>query len=305
MNNITTKIHSLRQAIAEATLTVSSPETLEAIRSNQVPKGNVFEMSRAAGLLAIKKTSDVIPDCHPLPIEFAAIRSEIRGEQVHIEVEVHAIYRTGVEVEAMHGAAVTALTMYDMLKPIDKGVEIGTIRLVKKKGGKSQFRDHIGLGVRAAVIVCSDSVSAGTKTDQAGLAIQEKLGQWEVDITHYQIIPDEPQAIQAAVEKYSSYEAVDLLLFTGGTGLSPRDVTPETIQPLLDREIPGVMEAARKYGQDRTPFAMLSRGVAGMKGNTLILTLPGSTNGARETMDALFPYVLHIFRVAKGMRHDG
>ena len=305
MNNITTKIHSLRQAIAEATLTVSNPDTLEAVRANQVPKGNVFEMSRAAGLLAIKKTSDVIPDCHPLPIEFAAIRSEIRGDQIHIEVEVHAIYRTGVEVEAMHGAAVTALTMYDMLKPIDKGVEIGTIRLIKKKGGKSQFRDHIGLGIRAAVIVCSDSVSAGTKTDQAGLAIQEKLAQWEVKIAHYQIIPDEPEAIQQMVERYTGTDAVDLLLFTGGTGLSPRDVTPETIQPMLDREIPGVMEAARAHGQERTPFAMLSRGVAGMRAKTLIITLPGSTNGARETMDALFPYVLHIFRVAEGMRHEG
>ncbi|MBK7344469.1 MAG: bifunctional molybdenum cofactor biosynthesis protein MoaC/MoaB [Saprospiraceae bacterium] len=305
MNNITTKIHSLRQAIAEATLTVSNPDTLEAVRANQVPKGNVFEMSRAAGLLAIKKTSDVIPDCHPLPIEFAAIRSEIRGDQIHIEVEVHAIYRTGVEVEAMHGAAVTALTMYDMLKPIDKGVEIGTIRLLKKKGGKSQFRDHIGLDVRAAVIVCSDSVSAGTKTDQAGLAIQEKLAQWEVKIAHYQIIPDEPEAIQQMVERYTGTDAVDLLLFTGGTGLSPRDVTPETIQPMLDREIPGVMEAARAHGQERTPFAMLSRGVAGMRAKTLIITLPGSTNGARETMDALFPYVLHIFRVAEGMRHEG
>ncbi len=107
------------------------------------------------------------------------------------------------------------------------------------------------------------------------------------------------------MEKYSSEDAVDLLLFTVVQASSLRDVTPETIQPMLDREIPGVMEAARKYGQDRTPFAMLSRGVAGMKGNTLILTLPGSTNGARETMDALFLYVLHIFRVAKGMRHDG
>ena len=85
-----------------------------------MPKGDVFEFSRAAGLLAIKKTSDVIPDCHPLPVEFAAITYSIEGLQIFINVEVHTIYKTGVEVEAMHGASVVALVMYDMLKPIDK-----------------------------------------------------------------------------------------------------------------------------------------------------------------------------------------
>lgn len=304
MNDITHKIFTRRKATAQATLTVSRPETITAIEDRQVPKGDIFEMSRAAGLLAIKKTSDVIPDCHPLPIEYAAIRSSIQGMEIHIEVEVHAIYRTGVEVEAMHGAAITALTMYDMLKPIDKGVEIGTIRLSGKKGGKSQFKDHIGLGLKAAVVVCSDSITAGSKSDKAGLAIRDHLAQWEVDVNHYSIIPDEPDAIRQTVGQMTGETDIDLLIFTGGTGLSPRDNTPETIRPLLDREIPGIMEAARAYGQDRTPYAMLSRGIAGMKGKTLILTLPGSTNGALETMDALFPYVLHIFKVAQGMRHD-
>jgi molybdenum cofactor biosynthesis protein MoaC len=141
MVNITHKVNTLRQAIASAIVKVSKQETIDAIQQRKVPKGDVFEFSRAAGLLAIKKTSDVIPDCHPLPVEYAAITHTIEGLNIIVTVEVHTIYKTGVEVEAMHGASVTALTMYDMLKPIDKEIEISTIKLVNKKGGKTDFKD--------------------------------------------------------------------------------------------------------------------------------------------------------------------
>ena len=99
MLNITAKTESLQQAIASAIVTVSKSDTIEAVLDHRVPKGDVFEFSRAAGLLAIKKTSDMIPDCHPLPIEYAAIRYGVEGLQIKIEVEVHTIYKTGVEVE--------------------------------------------------------------------------------------------------------------------------------------------------------------------------------------------------------------
>jgi molybdenum cofactor biosynthesis protein MoaC len=125
------------------------PETIEAIKQRAVPKGDVFEFSRAAGLLAVKKTSDVIPDCHPLPVEYTSITHQIEELAIHITVEVHTIYKTGVEVEAMHGAAITALTMYDMLKPIDKGIEIENVRLGNKKGGKigCRYRNASGFSL--------------------------------------------------------------------------------------------------------------------------------------------------------------
>jgi molybdenum cofactor biosynthesis protein MoaC len=303
MNNITDKTSSLRKAIATAIVKTSRQETIEVIQNRQVPKGDIFEFSRAAGLLAIKRTSDVIPDCHPLPIEFATIRHSIVELSIMIEVEVHSIYRTGVEVEAMHGASVTALTIYDMLKPIDPELEISSIKLVQKKGGKSDFSDHLSFPLRCGVVVCSDSVAAGTKQDYAGKAIIQKLQQNNVQVSTYSIIPDELSVIQDKARQLAE-ENFNLVIFTGGTGLYRRDVTPEAISPLFTKHIPGIMEAARQYGQERMPYAMLSRGVSGFINNTLVLTLPGSTRGAEETMDALFPYVLHIFRVAEGLRHS-
>lgn len=297
MVDILSKINTERRAIAQAFLTVSSLDTIDAIVNKKVPKGDVFEMSKTAGLLGVKKTSDVIPDCHPLPVEYTKVTHTINGTQIIIHVEVATIYKTGVEVEAMYGASVVAMTMYDMLKPIDKGITIEKISLLEKEGGKTDFRKDTGKGLKSAVIVISDSIYSKKKEDSGGQQILSRLKTYELDNIAYEIIPDDPETLAAKVREFASKS--DLLIVSGGTGFTKKDKTPETLKKLIDAEIPGIMEAARNYGQNRTPYAMFSRGFAGTIGETLVLAIPGSTNGVKETLNALFPYVLHGFKMLK------
>jgi molybdenum cofactor biosynthesis protein MoaC len=303
MVDITQKSSSLRKAIAQAILKVSHPDTIAAVVNRTVPKGDVLEMAKTAGLFAAKRTADMIPDCHPLHIDFTSIKYEIGEMEIIILAEIHTIYKTGVEVEAMHAASVVALTMYDMLKPIDKGISIEKISLVEKIGGKTDFKKDISLTLKAAVIVCSDSISAGQNEDKAGKSILEKLKNWNVEVPVYQVIPDEISIIQSTAKELVN-QGINLIIFAGGTGLSPRDVTPEALIPILDKQIPGIEETIRNYGQLRTPYAMLSRSVAGMIGDSLVLGIPGSTKGATESIDAVFPAALHIFKVLEGQRHE-
>lgn len=302
MVDITHKSFTLRKAIATATVKTSSAETISAIENRTVPKGDIFEFSRASALFAVKKTSDVIPDCHPLPVEYTSVTFKIEDLSIIISVEVHTIYKTGVEVEAMHGASVAALVMYDMLKPIDKKVEIQNIRLLEKKGGKSDSNKFLNPELKAAVIVCSDSAFRGEKEDTSGKAICAALEKYQIKDIDYSIIEDDFDTIQSSLVSHKENN-FDLVIFTGGTGLSERDVTPEAVLPLIDREIPGIMETARNYGQQRIKTAMLSRGVAGFAGKTLVVTLPGSKKAVEESMDALFPQILHVFQLNDNQIH--
>ncbi|SFH81546.1 bifunctional molybdenum cofactor biosynthesis protein MoaC/MoaB [Halpernia frigidisoli] len=301
MVDITHKSNTLRSATAQATVSVSTIETIKAIENNKVPKGNIFEMSKAAGLLAVKKTPELLPDCHPMPIEFTGVEYEIKDLEIIIKVTVKTIYKTGVEVEAMHGASVVALNIYDMLKPIDKGIEIKTIKLLEKKGGKSSFPIADISGLKVGIIVCSDSLFKGEGIDKSGLVIKEKMQKFGLKTSEIFIVSDDLDKIQNAVKDLK--KIYNIIVLTGGTGLSPRDNTPEAILPLLDKRLSGAEETIRRYGQDRMPFAMLSRSIVGTLDETLILSLPGSSKGVEESLDAVFPALFHSFKMMNGDKH--
>ncbi|MDH4201128.1 MAG: bifunctional molybdenum cofactor biosynthesis protein MoaC/MoaB [Spirochaetia bacterium] len=303
MVDITHKQISLRTATATGQIRVSS-ETLRKIQNNDLPKGNLFDVARAAAFLGAKNTSGIIPHCHPAPLENLDVQFEADEKNSVLNVTVFAktIYKTGIEMEALTGVSVALLTIYDLLKPIDKNLEIGAIKLLKKTGGRSQQMAELKEGLTAAVLVCSDSTAAGKREDNSGKIIQEMLKTYNVDVVEYRIVPDEPQQIQKAIYEWVKQD-VAFIFTTGGTGLSPRDQTVEAVREIMEQDAPGIGEAMRAFGMNMTPKAMHSRSMAGSIQKTLIVCLPGSSNGARESLQAILPGLFHARSMLKGGGH--
>ena len=301
MRNIAHKVDTLREATAESAIKMQ-PETMQLLREGRAPKGDPLPHARVAAIMGAKRTSDLIPYCHPLLIDCVTVDYEFDADTLRILVTVTAVAKTGVEMEAMTGASLAALTIYDMMKPVDKTMEILTCRLNSKKGGKSSYPAGAPEGLRAAVLVISDSTASGLRDDTSGKLICDRLKDWGMQECRLDIVPDDAEAIVQRLIGYAN-DNFQLVLTTGGTGLSPRDVTTEATRRVVDREAPGIAEALRSYGQRRTPYAMLSQGIAGLRGQTLIVNLPGSTGGVDDAMTALFPALFHAFAVMEGAGH--
>ncbi|HUL44212.1 MAG TPA: bifunctional molybdenum cofactor biosynthesis protein MoaC/MoaB [Bacteroidota bacterium] len=295
------KANSLRSARASAILKVS-PGTIEAIRAGTTPKADPLSVAKVAAIQSAKQTSTLIPYCHPIPLTYAGVELELRPDQIVAVSDVKAVWNTGVEMEAIVAAATAVVTLYDMLKAIDDTMEIVSVRLVEKKGGKSSVQGP-GAGLKAAVIVLSDSVSKGMSEDRSGKLILQRLQDFHIQVPQFKIMPDDGPALQTELRKFSDSGEIDLIITSGGTGLGPRDITPEATQAVIDRRLEGVEEAFRSFGQDRTRTAMLSRGVVGVRGSTIIVNLPGSPSAVEDGFNALFPTILHAFRMMKGDRH--
>lgn len=153
--------------------------------------------------------------------------------------------------------------------------------------------------MKVGILTVSDKGARGEREDRSGPAVREMVEAAGGEVVRTGLVPDEPDRIREALVAWSD-EGVDLVLTTGGTGFGPRDVTPEATRAVIEREAPGLAEAMRRAGAERTPTAILSRAVAGIRKSTLIVNLPGSERGARESLGAVLPALGHGVEILRG-----
>jgi cyclic pyranopterin phosphate synthase len=305
MFDVSKKGDTLRFATAQAIIKVS-PESIDLIKNEKTPKGDIIEAAKISATLGAKKTWELIPYCHPIPIDHISTQLLLYQSSIEIKVSVKSVWKTGVEMEALTGCSVAALAVYDMLKPIDEHLSIESIKLLDKTGGKRDFIESLNKKINVAIFVISDSTFNGTRVDKSGKIIIDRLKNTyatNTEIVGYEILPDNIDKIKASLIKYSDEKKVDLIITSGGTGFSKRDVTPEATKMVIDKEANGISETIRSYGQRRTPLSMLSRGISGTRDKTLIVNLPGSTKAVSESLDLLLPSIFHVFNMLGGKGH--
>jgi len=307
MVDVGSKPVTSRRAVAAATVRMR-PEVLATLLDAGGPKGDALVTARLAGIGGAKRTAELIPLCHPLPLDVldVALIPDPDTGTVAIRAEARATARTGVEMEALTAASVAALTLYDMAKALQRDIIIERIELVEKSGGRSGDSSLAAVTPaehEAVVVTCSNRSAAGEREDASGPGLIVALRDAGFDVAPDALVVADDEVEIASLLARLADAGHRLVVTTGGTGLTPTDVTPAATRRVIEREAPGLAELMRAAGMASTPMAALSRGLVGTRGGTLIANLPGSPKGASESLAALLPILRHALEQLAGGDH--
>jgi len=300
MVDVGDKAVTKRTAVAVGVFATTA-EVVSLVRADDLPKADVLATARLAGIGAAKRTSELIPLCHQIPLSSVSVDFALDETTITITATAKTRGTTGVEMEALTAVAVAGLTLHDMTKAVDPFSELGGIRLVEKTGGKADV-GHAVRPATAAVVVVSTSAASGDRDDTTGPLLAEWLRERGITPDPVLIVADDAIAARLPLVLET---APALVITTGGTGVGRGDRTPEATRAVLDRELPGVAEAIRAEGAAATPTAALSRALVGTARGTLVINLPGSPGGVRDGLAVLDRLLTHLLdQIAGGGPHD-
>lgn len=320
MANVAKKTITERKALATGRIIVGEL-VFNKIKEGSMPKGDPISLAETAAILGAKKTADIIPLCHPLGLDHVRVSIVDDGNDAfRVYCLATTTAKTGVEMEALAGVSAALLTIWDLSKPVTADLHIEDIKLLQKTGGKSgiwRTKQDIPPAIKdyfesettnntplkdytAAVITMSTRASQGVYEDTSGAYLKNRLSELGCNITHYEIIADNA----AQLKQTLSEQKPNLILVTGGTGLCPDDCTPEVLTEIMDKNAPGFAEYLRLQGSQFTYKSWLSRQNAIVKGNSLIIALPGSLKAVKENLGLLEPLLPHALKMLKGGNHD-
>lgn len=292
------------------------------IDTHQLPKGDPLILAEIAGIQGAKKTAELIPLCHPLPLEQIEVLLTLEASQyaIHATAFVSTTAKTGVEMEALSAVNAALLTVYDLTKMVEPHLLITDVKLLLKQGGKqglwltpSGVPDWILEKITPPASLSPLTFAVVTISDRASLGqYDDRSGQWLCDIlkdrggviTAYDILPDDIKPLQSHLLAVIESPHPDVIFTTGGTGIAPRDITPEAILALADKVLPGLGEYLRAYGSQFTPYSWISRSQAVIVRNTLIISLPGHPSAVKEGLTCLTPLLPHLIETLRGGSHD-
>lgn len=338
MIDVSQKVATHRKAVAKGRIYIKSV-IIERIRQRQMPKGDVLALAEVAGIMAAKNTPQILPLCHPLQLDAINVTCTAHHEFIEVTVEVRCFGKTGVEMEALCAVNAALLCIYDLTKIVEPEMTISDIHLVRKEGGKSgvwepTLKHTTALvsseaslqtssetkdikaelvkksdsttklkGIKSAVVTVSDRCSQGLMVDFSGPLIDQWLQERGMLVLGKSVVPDEKIKIQTRVKDLLQ-EGARLIILTGGTGLGVRDITPEALLEIADKEVVGFGELLRAQGAEFTPLSYLSRSTAVLIETTLVVSLPGSQKAVQEGLTIIEKLLPHALHIASGGNHE-